>query len=244
MAGHLALTLPNKRNSSMIILVDNRIPDEAKSELANYGVIILFSTEGITYPTISCHPDIFFCKMNDKLIVAPNVPDKYKNILAKKAISFVEGESPVGDKYPETAKYNALCTEKYLIHNFRYTDFVISDIAGDIELIHSGQGYTRCNLLALKNDHFITSDGGISRVLNGYNLKNLFVEPNDILLPGMKHGFFGGACGVHENKVFIIGSLRKFKEGEKVRDFLQSLEYAVVELYDGPLFDGGSILFL
>ncbi len=224
----------------MTILLDERAPSIAKKSLAGYGEIILFTTIGITYPAISCHPDIFFCKMNDKLIVAPNVPDKYKNMLAKKSISFVEGESPVGEKYPATAKYNAVCTENYLIHNFRYTDSVISDHAEDIDLIHSGQGYTRCNLLALKNDHFITSDAGISRVLNGYNLKNLFVEPNDILLPGMKHGFFGGACGVHENKVFILGSLSKFKEGEKVREYLHALEYEIVELNDGPLFDGGS----
>jgi hypothetical protein len=227
----------------MIILTDNRIPAESQKSLARFGEMIPFSTEGITYLAISCHPDIFFCKMNHELIVAPNVPEKYKNILVKNGISFLQGESPVGEKYPETAKYNAVCTSKYLIHNFRNTDSVITDQAGDRELIHVDQGYTRCNLLALKEDHFITSDAGISRVLTRYGLKNLYVEPGDILLSGMNHGFFGGACGIHENKAFILGNLNHFKDGKKVRDYLQLLRYEIVELYDAPLFDGGSLLF-
>ena len=60
----------------------------------------------------------------------------------------------------------------------------------------------------------------------------------------MKHGFFGGACGVHENKVFILGHLDKFKDGDKVRNYLKDLDYKIIELFDGQLFDGGSILFL
>lgn len=228
----------------MLILADKRIPVEAQRSLAGYGEVIPFSTEGITYPAISCHPDIFFCMVNGQLIVAPNVPEKYKILLAENGISFLEGEAPVGVKHPDTAKYNAVCTDKYLIHNFRYTDSMITDHAGPLDLIHSGQGYTRCNLLALKNDHFITSDAGISRVLNGYGLNNLFVDPSDILLPETRHGFFGGACGVHQNKVFILGNLNHFNDGKKARDYLQNLDYEIVELYDGLLFDGGSLFFL
>ena len=228
----------------MLILADKRIPSQTQKALARYGEVISFSTEGITYPAISCHPDIFFCQVNGQLIVAPNLPEKYKILLAENGISFLEGEAPVGEKHPDTAKYNAVCTNRYLIHNFRYTDSMITDHASQLDLIHSGQGYTRCNLLALKNDHFITSDAGISRVLSGYGLNNLFVDPSDILLPETRHGFFGGACGVHENKVFILGNLNHFNDGKKVRNYLQLLKYEIVELYDGPLFDGGSLLFI
>jgi hypothetical protein len=228
----------------MLIIADIRIPEEAIKKLRGYGSVIAFSTNGITYPAISCHPDIFFCKMNGELIIAPNLPDEYKSILLENAIPFIKGEASVGNKYPETAKYNAVCTENFLIHNFRYTDSSISDHAAELELIHSGQGYTRCNLLPLKDDNFITSDAGISRVLKGFRMKNLYVDPAGILLPGMKHGFFGGACGVHNNNVFILGNLDKFKDGKKVRNYLEGLEYEIVELYDGPLYDGGSILFL
>lgn len=228
----------------MFILIDNRIPTEAKEKLSEYGEIFDFSTEGITYKAISGHPDIFFCQVKNQLIVAPNLPDSYKNKLIKSSISYIEGELPVEKKYPGTSRYNLVATDKYIIHNFRYTDSVVTNVDDDLDLIHSGQGYTRCNLLPLRNDHFITSDQGIHRVLNGFKLDNFYVEPDEILLPGMKHGFFGGACGVYQDKVFIIGSLSTIKNGDALKTYINNLNYQIVELYDGPLFDGGSIFFI
>ncbi len=113
-----------------------------------------------------------------------------------------------------------------------------------MDLIHLNQGYSRCNLLPLKNNHFITSDEGIKRVLQNYNLNVLQVSPEDIQLPGFKHGFFGGTCGVLGNSIFILGSLKNYKDGGKVETYLHSLNYEIIELFDGPLYDGGSILFL
>ena len=228
----------------MLIIADNRIPPQAKEKLSEYGEIINFSTEGITYEAISGHPDIFFCQVNNQLIVAPNLPDSYKNSLTKNSIPFIEGESPVEKKYPGTSRYNVVATENYLIHNFRYTDSVVTKTGDDLELIHSGQGYTRCNLLPLRYDCFITSDPGINRVLNGFKLKTFFVQPDNIILPGMQHGFFGGACGIFEDKVFIIGSLSNLKNGEELEAHFKNLDYQIIELYEGPLYDGGSIFFI
>jgi len=82
----------------MLIIADKRIPAKAKKSLAVYGEVIPFSTHGITYPAISCHPDIFLCKMNDDLIVAPNLPGEYKMIFQNYAVNFIEGEAAVGNK--------------------------------------------------------------------------------------------------------------------------------------------------
>ena len=46
-----------------------------------------------------------------------------------------------------------------------------------------------------------------------------------------------------QNKVFIIGTLDKFGDGSNDRAFLKRLDMEIVELYDGDLYDGGSILF-
>ncbi len=228
----------------MLIIADNRIPVQAKEKLSEYGEIINFSTKGITYEAISGHPDIFFCQVNNQLIVAPNLPAFYKNILHKNSIPFIEGEMPIELKYPGTSRYNVVATDKFLIHNFRYTDSIITNTGDNLDLIHSGQGYTRCNLLPLRNDHFITSDQGINRIFSGFKLQTLYIEPDEILLPGMKHGFFGGACGIYENNIFIIGSLSKMKNGDVLKTYINNLNYKIVELYDGPLFDGGSIFFI
>jgi len=109
--------------------------------------------------------------------------------------------------------------------------------------IHVNQAYTRCNLLPLKNNNFITSDKGIYSALTAYNLNVLYVNPKSILLPGFKNGFFGGACGTYKDQFFVIGSLASFMESEKVRILLHDLGYQIVELYDGQLYDGGSLVF-
>lgn len=228
----------------ILIIVDKKIPDAAKKKLLDYGELMELETKNITYEAISGHPDIFFCQANEKLIVAPNLPFTYKNMLIQYSIDYLEGEMEVGKKYPETATYNVVYSDDLLIHNFRYTDSIITDIAEDADLIHVDQGYTRCNLIPLKNNNFITSDKGIDRVLKRFDKKVLCVEPKSIILPGFANGFIGGCCGIYEQKVFITGSLDKFSEGDKITSFLTSLGYEIVELYDGPVVDGGSIMFI
>jgi hypothetical protein len=227
----------------MLIIVEKKISQTAKERLAALGELLELETENITYPAISGHPDIFFFKSTESLVVAPNLPDKYFSVLDEHQIDYVKGELPVGHKYPATARYNAVATSNYLIHNFRHTDFMITRLHEDLQLIHTDQGYCRCNLLPLKEDHFIVSDQGIYKVLIK-GCHPLLVGNESILLEGFSHGFFGGCCGVHEDKVFINGSLKHYKDGEKVKAFLAGLNYSIVELFDGPLVDVGSILFI
>ena len=230
--------------ANKIIIIDKKLPYKAKTALSDFGEIIELSTSNITYEAISGHPDIFFCKTNNKLIVAPNLPNHYLKILKDKNIFFIFGNENIKSKYPSTAIYNSVVTENFLLHNTKITDKVISENTKELKQIHVNQAYTRCNLLPLKNDSFITSDKGIYKTLIKENLNVLFVSPIGILLKGFKNGFFGGACGVYENKVFILGSLKYFPEGEKVKAFLKELNYEIIELYDGPLIDGGNLIFI
>ncbi|NOX86943.1 MAG: hypothetical protein GXO86_13435 [Chlorobi bacterium] len=226
----------------MVIIADIKIPDEAREQLESYGQVILIETQDITYPAVSGHPDIFFCRTNDGLVVSPNLPVYVIDELKKQQVPFVFGERETGRKYPATAGLNAVVTADYMIHNKKYTDPLLRQQCTGKQFIHVNQGYTRCNLIPLKDNRFITSDRGIEKVLRKHDLEVLYVDPKGILLPGFDHGFIGGACGVFGNIVFFIGNLNHFPEGEKVRSFLQG--YQIVELYDGPLFDGGSLVFI
>jgi len=228
----------------MLIIVDSRIPARAKDKLREFGELMEMKTEGIGYAAISGHPDIFFCHGPDKLVVAPNLPEEFLHILNSDSIPFISGELPVGIEYPETTRYNAVVTDKYIIHNFRHTDSAITRAFKDQIPVHVDQGYCRCNLLPLKDNHFITSDEGIYKVLKQHIKDVLKVTANGILLKGFPNGFFGGCCGVVEDKVFITGSLKHYSDGQKVEDFLKDQRYEIIELYDGPLFDGGGVLFV
>ncbi len=228
----------------MLIIIDKKIPEQAKIKLREYGHLLELETSGITYEAISGHPDVFFHQCPAGLIAAPNLPAKFKEELNSYGIEVIEGEQNVGEKYPASSAYNAVSTHRLLIHNFRNTDSVITRLNEDTDLIHVDQGYTRCNLLALDDDHFITSDDKIQRVLGRFEKDCLYTDPAGIILEGFKHGFIGGCCGILDNKVFIIGSLNKYAEGEKLKTYLEAQKMPIVELYDGPLFDGGSLIFL
>jgi len=228
----------------MFFIVNKNIPAAAQNILKGYGEVILFETDGITDNEISNHPDIFFCVIGNKIVCAQNTPKKYIERLNKFSSNCTAGNSDVGYDYPANAKYNAVITDRYIIHNKEITDEAILQSVSDKKFINVKQGYTRCNLLPLKNDCFITSDRGIENILKQEGLSCLYVSPKEVLLPGFKHGFFGGACGVFDNSVFILGSLNYFSEGNAVKNYLTGLGYELCELVDGKLFDGGSILIV
>jgi len=202
------------------------------------------ATEGITYSAISGHPDIFFCQLPDQLIVAPNLPEMYFDRLYSQGIEYTKGVLPVGDEYPASARYNAVATESLLIHNLSISDESILQAGKALQQIHVNQGYCRCNLLMLSGGHFITSDAGIFKTLQGVHPDGVLVTSRNILLDKKYNGFFGGCCGVFEDKVFINGSLKTLQQGEEVRCFLENLGYDIVELTRGKMRDVGSIFFV
>lgn len=228
----------------MLIIIDKKIPDPAKEKLASFGTLLELETQGITYEAISGHPDIFFHQSPRHLFVAPNLPAHYIEMLQQEDIDFIPGEQAVGKQYPASSAFNAVSTENLLIHNFRNTDASITRLLENTQLIHVDQGYTRCNLLAFDDQHFITSDEGIAGVLERYDKTCLKVKPEGIILEGFEHGFWGGCCGIYHNKVFILGTLANHPDRQEIEDFITARGHYIIELYDGPLFDGGSIIFL
>ncbi len=228
----------------MYAIVDKKIPTIAKKKLATYAHIIELETENITYPSISGHPDIFICQMPKNLIIAPNLPEKYFKILNEFKIKYILGKNKVNKKYPQTAYYNATVTSKYIIHHKEITDTAILNECYHQKQIHINQGYTRCNLLELAPDFFLTSDYGIAQSLNLNQMKSFYVHPKNISLPGQSHGFIGGCCGKINNQLFILGKLSYLDEYESLKKYLESIKMEIIELHNGPLFDGGSILLV
>ena len=137
------------------IIADSRMPEEAKKNLKKFGDVLFLNPTDITYKSISAHPDIFFFQTKDGLVYAPNAPKRIVKELKKKKIKLTEGKKEVGRKYPETVPYNAVGIGDTLIHNLKHTDETILSLYENH--IHVNQGYTRCNLVALKEGVFITS---------------------------------------------------------------------------------------
>jgi len=228
----------------MFIIHDSRMPEQAILNLQNYGECLSFITENITDKAISGHCDIFFCQVDNKIIVAPNTPSIYINALNNKKIDLQIGNSFVGDKKQDAAKYNAVVTDKYVVHNRRFTDKSILEATQNKTFINVKQGFTRCSLMPLKDDNFITSDRGIEKTLRQNGIKCHYFTPNEVVLPDLPYGFIGGCMGEYRDKIFITGSLKYHSQGGEIEELFKRLGYQIVELYDGKLFDVGGLLFV
>lgn len=228
----------------LFCLIDARAPLFCRETLSSYIKTVPFMTVNMAYPTLCGHPDIFFTFVGPEWIVAPGLPEEYFHLLEMNGIRYLRGERNPGGVYPQSCAYNAVLTANELFHHPGYTETAILKMACGRKIYPVRQGYTRCNLLLLGNGFALTSDRGIEKVLlKETGMETLFVEPEGILLSGQKHGFIGGTGGVWQGKLFLLGSLRHLAQGERIRLFVERAGLEVVELYPGPLFDGGGLFF-
>lgn len=227
----------------MLIIIDAKLPAVAKEKLAEYGDLMELKTAGITYESISGHPDIFFCQTPKKLIVAPNIPNEYIKVLRSKNINYDFGYSRVGKRYPETALYNACVAGGYLIHNTKITDKYLLQEFNLENQIHVNQGYCRCNLLYLGKKKFICSDLGILNSLKSNGADVFYIDPRNVQLQDFAHGFFGGCTGIYEKKIFLNGCVDNINDTSNFVEFIGN-DYEIIELHNGALIDVGSIFFL
>lgn len=231
-------------HSSRFCIIDARAPQMVINLLAQEFTVVPFLTQGITYEAISCHPDVFLFQCNGKLIVAPNIPQEYKDFFQKNAIDCGEGITKIDETLHNSVAYNCVATSEFLFHKIRMTDPEIIKQCSSQKFIHVPQAYTRCSMIALNNQAIITSDKGIAQVLEQHKFDVCYIAPHEIMLPPYPYGFIGGCMGILGKRIYLTGSLNYISNGEQLRQFAKKYEYTIVELYDGKLYDGGGIFFL
>ncbi len=225
--------------STPIAIIDARSPQHAFETLAKRFKVIPFLAENTTYAAIAGHPDVFISQ-GDTTVIAPNTPENVR----KHIPSFLVGTTPVGSSLQDSTPYNCVVTETYIIHKHGFTDKKITEQNPNKTYISVPQPYTRCNLLEIAENVFITSDRGIYETLRKYNLECLPISPEGIQLPPYKYGFIGGCMGKFSDTIYINGSLTTHSEGDKIRSFIQDHSLKIEELHQGKLYDGGGIIFI
>ena len=225
----------------MWAIIDSRSPKEAIEKLKETFDVLEFRSKGITYDQISGHPDIFIFQDEKQLIIAPNSPKELTDFLNKHKVDFIFGKKEVGTELNNSTQYNCIVTKNHVFHKKGFSDETILKAHINKELVNLPQAYTRCSLTKLNYNNFITSDVGIHKALTKHSFNSLLVSPKNIKLPGYPYGFFGGTNGIHQNNFYLIGSLDHIDNSKVIREFISKNKLNLIELYNGPLYDGGGI---
>lgn len=229
----------------IVIIASSLMPESAKPKLEAFGKVLWLEPVDFVYPSIAAHPDIFFFQYADnQLVFAPNTPKEWITFLHQKGVKLMRGQKRLGFSHPETVYYNACGTKNLLVHNLKHTDERILKLYEGMMQINVNQAYTRCNLLALNDHAFITSDEGIYRTMTEKQFEVLFIDPHQIRLEGHEYGFFPGCCGVFNHSLVVCGNTSALKEKPQLDAFLSRHGFGLIELYDSELTDFGGVLFL
>ena len=214
------------------LIIDTRIREEEYNYLSKYFNIIKLPLSDDVYEEISGHSDIFYFKINNKIISAPNAP--YKNN------SFKIGQENVGKEYPEDVKYNC-CQIGNNIIGSKYSDKSINPT------IVVKQGYVKCSVAVTSSSSCITSDKGIEKTLKDNGIDVLYVEEDSIKLlhkngkiSSQMHGFIGGATLVFDNNFVLFGDSKNLKNREKICEHLKKYNLNLVDFKGLEIHDYGS----
>lgn len=224
------------------------IGNDAIEELEKLGVkVLVMSAHPGLYKAVETHPDMQLHHLGDgRIVYAPGADRSILGTLADCGFELVKGESGLAPSYPRDIPYNAARVGRLYFHNLRYTDPVLREqleLLG-AEPVHVEQGYSKCSILPVDDNSIVTTDAGIARAAEKKGLDVLYLEnEKSIRLPGLDHGFIGGACGMISQSVCAInGSLERLTNADALISFLSSKHITVKELSKDYVTDIGSIL--
>jgi len=225
-----------------IAIIDPRMPKKAKEKLKrlNYYIIEAPLHKKLARP-VKGHVDMMLFRHGDRVIYEPEL-ENIANLLRQNEYICIKGENIKSGKYPKDIIYNACAVDDSIIH---YKGRIESKIK-KLKLRHLpvSQGYAKCSIIPVDKRAIITSDSKIRDIWINRGREGLLVKPGHVKLPGYKTGFIGGASGVNDRVVFFVGNLKHHPDGDKIRDFIRRRGKGVIELYDGPLYDVGTVMIL
>lgn len=229
------------------LIIDNRIRNIEKGYLESLGYnIIQLEKQGAMYEEISSHVDVFFAKINNKIIVEPNLYDMFKNYTE----NITKGKTILKDKYPFDIAYNVCTIGKNVIHNFKYTDTKVLEIIKKekLNMININQGYSKCSIAMVDDNSAICSDKKICEKLIGNGIDVLFLDiKNNIkLIKNGKYsnmsGFIGGATARLNDEFIIFGDKKHINRDGKLENFISKKGLKLTDFKGLDVIDYGGVL--
>ena len=217
------------------LLIDGRIRDIEFEYLSKYFNVNKLSPSDAVYEQISAHSDIFYCRINNQVICAPNAP-----IIDRK---FILGMSRVEKKYPGDVPYNA-CQIGNIIIGSKYTDKTINTN------IIVNQGYVKCSICVTSENSCITTDKSIYNSLKEYGIDATYIVEKNIKLLDRSgkttkmQGFIGGASLVFDDNFVLFGDIEKLESKDIILNHIEKYKLNLVDFKGLDVNDyGGATIY-
>lgn len=227
-----------------IAIVDCRADNETiySLESMKFNVIPTLKIEKL-YDAIASHSDIQIHYLgNNKFISAPECYEHYKRLLPSEC-TLLKGNRSLSAEYPYDIPYNVAASDKVVFCKTAFTDSKILNEYKTKEIIDVKQGYSKCNICFVAGNAIITSDNGIARSAERYNVDVLKISDDNIYLKSFSHGFIGGATGLlNKNILAVNGDINSHKNCKEIKAFCKKYNVEIVPLKSGRLSDIGTII--
>lgn len=229
------------------VILDYRADKEILFNIDKLGIDVIPSFQSLRVSKeLAGHPDLQICKISDRIYVcSPESYEYYKKVLAKYKIRLICGDLHLGSNYPDDIAYNVARVGDIAIHNTLCTDSTIKKVLNDsgIDLIHTNQGYSKCNICSVSDCAVITSDVGIYSVLIAVGVDTLLIQKGHIDIFGWDYGFIGGATGkINDSTLVFCGNLSLHPDCEAIIDFCRKYGVDCISLSKKRLMDLGSVI--
>jgi len=226
------------------ILISEETNDILKEYLNKDNKLIEIKKTDTVYNAVSSHVDIYVCNILGNLIVAKEQIEYIDEELKKSKIKYELGNSVLKSEYPNNICYNGVQLGSNFIHNIKYTDEKILNIAkeNNLNIINVKQGYSKCSITIVDDNSVITSDEGIAKELVKHKIDVLLIKAGSVKLEDFEYGFIGGASGRVGNEIVFNGNLEEHPDYIKIINFIEKKKLKVKYFKEYPLTDIGSII--
>ena len=223
--------------------IGGKYSDEIK-ELNALGIeTISLPANDLLDEEINSHADILvFNCLNGTIIADSGLKGEIEPYLTGFNLLFEKG---VKSPYPDDIMLNAANLGDAVVCNTKFISSQIIDFANEnnIKLIHTRQGYAKCNLCVLNNKTIITEDDNLACLLNNSQYSVLKITPGYIDLSDKHHGFIGGASAkISDGEIYFSGDISSHPDYKLIYEFITKAGIKPIFNKNRPLKDFGGII--
>lgn len=234
-----------------IALVDFRIPQDALRALSSYAdKIFLLPPFSRLQKPVSAHPDMLIFVTENEIITnkryAEENPNLFQELSNLSTYKIVFDETELAPAYPADVRFNCFCAGGRLFGLIPALSEKITEWAGkhSVPMINIRQGYAKCSVCVISHNAVITEDPLIEKAMIESGVDVLRVSSGHVALDGYNCGFIGGASGADGENVYFCGDISNHPDYYKIEKFCRQHNKNCISLWDGRLYDIGTIFFL